>query len=146
LPDAFIGEEGKSNNGHRGVNLDLSCKYLQGAASSYIPFKAKEPIFPIQVGRNISSIIYFANTNSHSAQLTEDEEKLVTEELAKPRSKYTLYSFAMMLCECVIWMYGYIQDHPNYAQNQAQWICTETQEETSTENYTRKYKTKTWNH
>lgn len=133
LPDAFIVEEGKSNNGRRGVNLDLSCKYLQGAEASYIPFKAKDAIFPIQVGRNISSIIYFANTNSHSAQLTEDEEKLVTAELAKPRFKYTLYSFAMMLCECVLWMYGYIQDHPNYAQNQAQWICTETQEETPTE-------------
>lgn len=141
LPDAFIVEEGKSNNGRKGVNIDMSCRYLQGAASSYIPFKAKEPIFPIQVGKNISSIIYFANTNSHSAQLTEDEEKQVTVELAKPRSKYTLYSFAMMLCECVIWMYGYIQDHPNYAQNQAQWICTETHEE-----HTKKYKTKTWNH
>ncbi len=133
LPDAFIVEEGKSNNGRKGVNLDMSCRYLQGVASSYIPFKAKEPIFPIQVGKNISSIIYFANTNSHSAQLTEDEEKLVTAELAKPRSKYTLYSFTMMLCECVIWMYGYIQDHPNYTQNQAQWICTETHEETPTE-------------
>lgn len=133
LPDAFIVEEGKSSNGRKGVNLDMSCRYLQGAEASYIQFKAKEAIFPIQVGRNISSIIYFANTNSHSAQLTEDEEKLVTAELAKPRSKYTLYSFAMMLCECVIWMYGYIQDHPNYAQNQAQWICTETLEETPTE-------------
>ena len=133
LPDAFIVEEGKSNNGRKGVNLDMSCRYLQGAEASYIPFKAKDAIFPIQVGRNISSIIYFANTNSHSAQLTEDEEKLVTAELAKPRSKYTLYSFAMMLCECVLWIYGYIQDHPNYAQNQAQWICTETQEDTPTE-------------
>lgn len=126
LPDAFIVEEGKSNNGRKGVNLDMSCRYLQGAEASHIPFKAKEAIFPIQVGRNISSIIYFANTNSHSAQLTEDEEKQVTVELAKPRSKYTLYSFAMMLCECVIWMYGYIQDHPSYAQNQAQWVCVET--------------------
>lgn len=133
LPDAFIVEEGKSNNGRKGVNLDMSCRYLQGAEASYIPFKAKEAIFPIQVGRNISSIIYFANTNSHSAQLTEDEEKQVTVELAKPRSKYTLYSFAMMLCECVIWMYGYIQDHPNYAQNQVQWICTETPEDIPTE-------------
>lgn len=132
LPDAFIVEEGKSNNGRKGVNLDMSCRYLQGAEASFIPFKAKDAIFPIQVGRNISSIIYFANTNSHSAQLTEDEEKLVTVELAKPRSKYTLYSFAMMLCECVIWMYGYIQDHPNYAQNQALWICMETPEEAST--------------
>lgn len=135
LPDAFIVEEGKSNNGRKGVNLDMSCRYLQGAEASYIPFKAKEAIFPIQVGRNISSIIYFANTNSHSqyAQLTEDEKKLVTEELAKPRSKYTLYSFAMMLCECVIWMYGYIQDHPNYAQNQAQWIFIESSKEESSE-------------
>lgn len=133
LPDAFIVEEGKSNNGRKGVNLDMSCRYLQGAEASYIPFKAKEAIFPIQVGRNISSIIYFANTNSHSAQLTEDEEKLVTAELAKPRSKYTLYSFAMMLCECVLWMYGYIQDHPNYAQNQAQWICTEAQVDQASE-------------
>lgn len=133
LPDAFIVEEGKSNNGRKGVNLDMSCRYLQGAEASYIPFKAKEAIFPIQVGRNISSIIYFANTNSHSAQLTEDEEKQVTVELAKPRSKYTLYSFAMMLCECVIWMYGYIQDHPNYAQNQAQWIFIESSKEESSE-------------
>lgn len=133
LPDAFIVEEGKSNNGRKGVNLDMSCRYLQGAEATYIPYKAKESIFPIQIGRNISSIIYFANTNSHSAQLTEDEEEQVTVELAKPRSKYTLYSFAMMLCECVLWMYGYIQDHPNYAQNQAQWICTETQEDTSAE-------------
>lgn len=133
LPDAFIVDEGKSENGRRGVNLDLSCRYLKGdEPSQYIPYKAKNPVFPIQVGRNISSIIYFANINSHSAQLTEDEEKLVTVELAKPRSKYTLYSFAMMLCECVIWMYGYIQDHPNYAQNQALWICIETPEETST--------------
>lgn len=121
LPDAFIVDEGKSENGRKGVNLDLSCKYLAGAPASYIPYQAKEPIFPLQIGRNISSIIYFANTNSHSTQLTEEEEKLVTVELAKPRSKYTLYSFAMMLCECVIWMYGYIQDHPNYAQNQANW-------------------------
>lgn len=133
LPDAFIVEEGKSNNGRKGVNLDMSCRYLQGAEASYIPYKAAEAIFPIQVGRNISSIIYFANTNSHSAQLTEDEEKLVTVELAKPRSKYTLYSFAMMLCECVIWMYGYIQDHPNYAQNQAQWIFIESSKEESSE-------------
>lgn len=133
LPDAFIVEEGKSNNGRKGVNLDMSCRYLQGSEASYIPFKAKDAIFPIQVGRNISSIIYFANTNSHSAQLTEDEEKLVTAELAKPRSKYTLYSFAMMLCEFVIWMYGYIQDHPNYAQNQAQWICTEAQVDQASE-------------
>ena len=132
LPDAFIVEEGKNNNGRKGVNLDMSCRYLQGAEATYIPYKAKESIFPIQIGRNISSIIYFANTNSHSAQLTEDEEERVTVELAKPRSKYTLYSFAMMLCECVIWMYGYIQDHPNYAQNQALWICMETQEESST--------------
>lgn len=133
LPDAFIVEVGKSNNGRKGVNLDMSCRYLQGAEASYIPFKAKDAIFPIQVGRNISSIIYFANANSHSAQLTEDEEKLVTAELAKSRSKYTLYSFAMMLCECVIWMYGYIQDHPNYAQNQAQWICTEAQVDQASE-------------
>ena len=126
LPDAFIVDEGKSENGRKGVNLDLSCKYLAGAPATYIPYQAKEPIFPLQIGRNISSIIYFANTNSHSTQLTEEEEKLVTVELAKPRSKYTLYSFAMMLCECILWMYGYIQDHPSYAQNQAQWVCVET--------------------
>jgi hypothetical protein len=133
LPDAFINDDKQSNNGRRGVNLDMSCKYLQGAEASHIPFKAKEAIFPIQIGRNISSIIYFANNNSHSTQLEAEDEKLIREELSKPRAKYILYSFTMMLCEAIIWTCEYIAEHPSYAQNQAQWICTETQEETPPE-------------
>jgi CheY-like chemotaxis protein len=133
LPDAFINDDKQSNNGRRGVNLDMSCKYLQGAEASHIPFKAKEAIFPIQIGRNISSIIYFANNNSHSTQLEAEDEKLIREELSKPRAKYILYSFTMMLSEAIIWTCEYIAEHPSYAQNQAQWICTETPEETPTE-------------
>ena len=123
----------QSKDGRRGVNLGSSWQDLQGAGASHIPFKAKEAIFPIQIGRNISSIIYFANNNSHSTQLEAEDEKLIREELSKPRAKYILYSFTMMLCEAIIWTCEYIAEHPSYAQNQAQWICTETPEETPTE-------------
>lgn len=125
LPDAFILDEGKSNNGRRGVNLDLSCKYLQGEKATHIPYQSEKPIFPSQLGFNILAIIRYANTSSHSAQLTDADEKLVADELAKPRSKYTLYTFVMMLCEAILWMYGYIQEHSNYASNQALWISIE---------------------
>lgn len=125
LPDAFILDEGQSNNGRRGVNLDLSCKYLQGEKATHIPYQSKERIFPPQLGFNILAIIRYANTSSHSAQLTDADEKLVADELAKPRSKYTLYTFVMMLCEAILWMYGYIQEHSNYVSNQALWISTE---------------------
>lgn len=125
LPDAFILDEGKSNNGRRGVNLDLSCKYLQGEKATHIPYQSEKPIFPSQLGFNILAIIRYANTSSHSAQLTDADEKLVADELAKPRSKYTLYTFVMMLCEAILWMYGYIQEHSNYASNQALWIYAE---------------------
>jgi hypothetical protein len=125
LPDAFILDEGQSNNGRKGVNLDLSCKYLQGEIATHIPYQSKVPIFPKQLGFNILAIIRYANTSSHSAQLTDADEKLVADELAKPRSKYTLYTFVMMLCEAILWMYGYIQEHSNYASNQALWIYAE---------------------
>lgn len=132
LPDAFI-NDGQTIEGRKGVNLDLSCKYLSGKPASYIPYQAKEPIFPSQIGWNISSIIYFANNNSHSAQLSADDEQRVKDELGTSRAKYILYTFTMMLCEAIIWTCEYISEHPSYAQNQALWVHVEPKEEVTIE-------------
>ena len=106
LPDAFV-EEGR-------VNIVDSYRYLTGYDKNrpkHIPFYHDGEILPRYISEPLNPIIFILSAKSHSA----------TGNVSLPRSKYKLFSDAMLFCEMLIFAYSYIQQHPNIEQNKSEW-------------------------
>lgn len=116
LPDEFIDPK-------TGVNLSLSSHYLAGNHAiwqeGYYKFGEKdEHVFPEAIAKVVKDILYIANTESHTVDLSDDEKKQIEEYLSDPNSgQYVIYSMAMGLCSVFVWYKQYLLEHLDPQKN-----------------------------
>ena len=122
------------------VNLNQCCHYLSGnnAKQLEIRYGAKnERVVPKHIQDIMFLILSLGNTNSHTVQLNEDEEKTLSEYIHTNvyNSKYLIYSLALQVCEVVMWMNRYISTHQNIEENRrmCQSIQIDTQKDETSE-------------
>lgn len=110
LPPAFKDKDG--------IILVESSRYLCGIKPSYVPYQHEKAILPKHISHPIADIIRIGNENSHSRELF----------LPKSSIDYLFASHVYIICEMVMWMYGYLQQHPNAEENRAEWVKNEKKE------------------
>lgn len=103
LPPAFKDKDG--------IILVESSRYLAGRKTAYIPYQRETAILPQYISHPVAEIIRVGNENSHSKELF----------LPKSSVDYLFASHVYVICEMVMWMYGYLQQHPNAEENRAEW-------------------------
>lgn len=99
----------------QGIILVESSKYLCGQPPAHIPYCHKGAILPKHISYPLATIIQYGNENSHSNELFTTKKNL----------DYLFASHAYLLCEMVMWMYEYLQQHSNREENKAEWIKVE---------------------
>lgn len=110
LPSAFKNKDG--------IILIESSRYLCGLKPSYIPYYHNGAILPKHISYPLSDILEYGNKNSHSKELFSKT----------PNHKYIFASHTYLICEMVMWMYDYLQQHPSVEENKAEWIEFEKKE------------------
>ena len=118
LPDVFI--DPKS-----GVNLSLSSHYLAGNHANwhdernyYRYGEENERVFSEAIAKVIKDILYIANIESHTVDLSNEEKKQIEEYLSDPSSgKYVIYSMALGLCSVFVWYKAYLLEHLDPQKN-----------------------------
>lgn len=114
IPDEFF------TNGI--VNLNQCFMFLIGRDAEKVGFRfgnSGDKIAPRHIQDMMSLIINVGNSNSHSAELSQDEVLEYNNHIIRSgiSSKYLVFSLALQLCEISLWMNRYISEHPDKEEN-----------------------------
>lgn len=126
LPDDCIGEHGE-------VNLTDSSKYLAGLDVTRIGIRygeAKDKVFPSVIAGIVKNILQVANTQSHTISLSKEDDEKVRSYLFQIKSHYLLFSYALQLCDVIVWLGHYLIEHPDIELNKKMCHHVENHEST----------------
>ena len=103
-------------------NLSQCCHYLSGNDATHVGVRYGlygERIVPPHIELMMRMILEVGNINSHSANLSNSEEKELEQYFDKNvyNSRYLIFSLALNACEITLWMKSYIINHQNTETN-----------------------------
>lgn len=113
LPDEFIPQGA--------VNINQSYYYLKGGNPDIIRFRYgndksegtdADRVVPQYIEQILWPIISLGNNQSHSVQITGDDEKKITSFFEKQDAQYLIMGYALQLCEVIKWMDKNIDNIP----------------------------------
>lgn len=96
------------------VNLNQCSIYLAGknATKAGVRYGEQgERIIPDYIESFIRSILDFGNTNSHTVDLSDDDQKKIEAIFHSKKSRYIIFGLTMHICEVITWMADYISKH-----------------------------------
>lgn len=107
------------------INLQESLRYLSGENTKHLgvrygSYERGDYLFPKLVTENLQQILNIANACTHTADETLDESKNVVDFFETVGAKRQLFSFALQLCDIIVWYSKYIRKHPDRTKN-LQW-------------------------
>lgn len=113
IPDSFI-------EGAHGVNLCQCFRYVSGKEAALLGYRygfEGDRIVPTYIENMLEQVLELGNEHSHTesycVEMSEDQDRKVTEYLKAANSRYIIFSFAHQMSEVIIWFSGYIKKHPN---------------------------------
>ncbi|MBQ4034840.1 MAG: hypothetical protein II623_05220, partial [Paludibacteraceae bacterium] len=104
------------------INIQESLRYLSGENTKHLgvrygSYEQGDHLFPQIVSENLQQILNTANACVHTADENPDESKNVVDYLDTIGGDRQLYSFALELCDVIVWYGKYIQKHPDREKN-----------------------------
>ena len=104
------------------INIQESLRYLSGENTKHLgvrygSYERGDHLFPQIVSENLQQILNTANACVHTADENPDESKNVVDYLDTIGGDRQLYSFALELCDVIVWYGKYIQKHPDREKN-----------------------------
>lgn len=98
LPDEFIPDDK--------VNLNQSYHYLSGGFPEFIPWrygKKGDTVFHQYMSNIIKSLLFLGDIQSHTVDLSDDENKIVQQVLTTANAKYFIEGALLQLCDVLTW-------------------------------------------
>ncbi len=102
------------------VNLSQSSMYLAGKDAVVVNVRygnQGDRIAPVYIESLIRSILTFGNTNSHTVELSEEDQIKINDILREKKSRFIVFGLAMQLCEIIIWLADYISKNGDKEKN-----------------------------
>ena len=104
------------------INIQESLRYLSGENTKHLgvrygSYEQGDHLFPQIVSENLQQILNTANACVHTADENPDVSKNVVDYLDTIGGDRQLYSFALELCDVIVWYGKYIQKHPDREKN-----------------------------
>lgn len=129
------------------VNLTNSSCYLDGQivkADGHTTLKLKgydARIFPPIIAGIVKKIINVANKETHTTDITQEEEDILTDYYIQVGSGHMLFGYALQLCDVITWFGYYAKSHPDVLENKKMHSRRSTYEGTPRQPATRQHKT-----
>lgn len=123
------------------INLQESLRYLSGEDTKHLgvrygSYALGDHLFPEILSNNLQQILNTANACTHTADETVDESKNVVDYFATVGGSRQLFSFALELCDAIIWYGKYIGKHPDRDKNM-KWCQKVKKSESNGKNFIR---------
>ncbi len=104
------------------INLTNSSCYLDGqevrVGKTILQVdRSEERIFPPIIAGIVKKIINIANKQTHTADITQEEEDILTEYYRTVGSSHMLFGYALQLCDVIEWFGTYAKSHPDPLAN-----------------------------
>lgn len=112
------------------VNLTWSTAILSGRScftkNGFEVAKGYEPVLPQILQDNVIHMIHAAGSALHTDSEKDDDTKHVKEYLqCVGSSAYLIKSYALQICDLILWLKSYIKDHPDKEVNSLKWEVLE---------------------
>ena len=96
------------------VNLNQCSLYLAGKDCNNLGIRYSSDrnnrIVPTYIEDIIHSVLDFGNLNSHTAEITDEEQAIIESLLSKSNSRFLIFGFAMRMMEVVSWFDSLVTD------------------------------------
>lgn len=104
------------------INIQESLRYLSGENTKHLgvrygSYENGDHLLPEMLSNNLQEILNTANACTHTADETLDESKNVIDYFAVTGGQNQLYSFALELCDAIVWYGKYVAKHPDRDKN-----------------------------
>ena len=118
LPESFyIGRSGKKE-----MNLSWSSLFLSGKPDAKSNVVVHKVIFPKVLGDNIKNMIFGTGAYVHTEDKEQDNTQRIHEYLKMTgESTYLIRSYALQLCDFILWYNSYLKQNPNIEENRKNW-------------------------
>lgn len=110
------------------INIQESLRYLAGENTKHLgvrygSYEQGDHLFPDIVSDNLQQILNTANACTHTADENPNDEDNEVDFIETVGASRLLYSYALELCDVIVWYGKYIKKHPDYKQNR-KWCRT----------------------
>lgn len=118
LPESFyIGRSGKKE-----INLSWSSLFLSGKPDPKSNVITDKIIFPQVLGNNVKNMIFGTGAYVHTEEKEREDTQRIHEYLQMTgESSYLVRSYAMQLCDFILWYNSYLKQHPDKEINRLYW-------------------------
>ena len=105
------------------VNLTNSSCYLDGQivkGDNHATMKLKgyeARVFPPIIAGIVKKIINVANKETHTTDITQEEQDILSGYYSEVGSHYMLFGYALQVCDVVTWFGNYAKAHPDVLEN-----------------------------
>lgn len=111
------------------INLKCSNLILSGLPVTYVDDESKTivvevytTVFPKIIQDNMIHIIHTTGSDVHTSEKDDDKTKHLHEYLENVgNTSYLLKSYALQLCDVILWYQNYISNHPDEEINALNW-------------------------
>ncbi len=106
------------------VNLRYSSLLLAGKKAkkgNTIIVESKKRVIPVTLENMMKTMMDISNAAVHSKSKNKQKVNLPEYLSCVDHSPFLLKSFALQLCDIVLWYKNYLRDHPNKEENALGW-------------------------
>lgn len=109
---------GSNNNKEGAVNLSWACAFIAGRPVDRSQVEVAYNIFPKILSKNLRNIVDTVGTSVHSSS---GENDFDIYSKGTGESPYLLKSYALQLCDVILWYREYIRTHNDPKENSMNW-------------------------
>lgn len=121
LPDALY----SNRSGKQEINLSWSSLFLSGKPIPNSGLSTTKIIFPKVLSDNVKNMIFVTGAYLHIENKDEKSQR-IHEYLQMTGTSYLIRSYALQLCDFILWYNSYLKDNPNRQTNQTYWKLDKT--------------------
>ena len=124
--NGIMPEDALQSNGR--INLAWSSKFLNNKDNDEVPYKASKKIFNETIGKNVWNMISTTGSFLHANNPANSENNTQIHEYLRMtgNSSYLIRSFALQLCDLILWYNNYLKQNPNKEKNMSNWKSIES--------------------